>query len=65
MIQGGNLGMFMLVFGVAMIFIISPILTYFYGKDGIALGSVAVRFGRNRWRSVSSFIRFNPEILEN
>jgi hypothetical protein len=28
--------------GVAMIFIISPILTYFYGKDGIALGSVAV-----------------------
>jgi hypothetical protein len=30
--------MFMLVFGVAMIFIISPILTYFYGKDGIALG---------------------------
>ncbi|MGO4817657.1 4Fe-4S binding protein [Flavobacterium sp. W22_SRS_FP1] len=32
MIQGGNLGMFMLIFGVAMIFIISPILTYFYGK---------------------------------
>jgi polyferredoxin len=32
MVQGGNLGMFMLVFGVAMIFIISPILTYFYGK---------------------------------
>jgi hypothetical protein len=25
-----------------MIFIISPILTYFYGKDGIALGFVAV-----------------------
>ncbi|WP_418262407.1 4Fe-4S binding protein [Flavobacterium faecale] len=32
MIEGGNLGMFMLVFGVALIFIISPILTYFYGK---------------------------------
>lgn len=32
MLQGGNLGMFMLIFGVAMIFIISPILTYFYGK---------------------------------
>jgi polyferredoxin len=32
MIQGGNLGMFMLIFGTAMIFIISPILTYFYGK---------------------------------
>jgi polyferredoxin len=32
MLQGGNLGMFMLIFGIAMIFIISPILTYFYGK---------------------------------
>lgn len=32
MLQGQNLGMFMLFFGVAMIFIISPILTYFYGK---------------------------------
>lgn len=32
MLQGQNLGMFMLIFGVAMIFIISPILTYFYGK---------------------------------
>ena len=32
MLQGGNLGLFMLVFGLAMIFIISPILTYFYGK---------------------------------
>ena len=32
MIDGGNLGLFMLVFGVALIFIISPILTYFYGK---------------------------------
>ena len=32
MLGGGNLGMFMLVFGLAMIFIISPILTYFYGK---------------------------------
>lgn len=30
--SGGSLGMFMLVLGVAMIFIISPILTYFYGK---------------------------------
>lgn len=28
----GNLGLFMLIFGVAMVFIISPILTYFYGK---------------------------------
>ena len=32
MLEGGNLGMFMLIFGIAMIFIISPILTYFYGK---------------------------------
>ncbi len=32
MLEGGNLGMFMLVFGIAMIFLISPILTYFYGK---------------------------------
>lgn len=31
-LNGGNLGMFMLIFGIAMIFIISPILTYFYGK---------------------------------
>ncbi|WP_366184359.1 4Fe-4S dicluster domain-containing protein [Flavobacterium ovatum] len=32
MLDGGNLGLFMLIFGVALIFIISPILTYFYGK---------------------------------
>ena len=32
MLAGGNIGMFMLLFGLAMIFIISPILTYFYGK---------------------------------
>ena len=32
MLEGGNLGLFMLFFGIAMIFIISPILTYFYGK---------------------------------
>lgn len=32
MIGGGHIGMFMLLFGVAMIFLISPILTYFYGK---------------------------------
>ncbi len=32
MLAGGNLGMFMLVLGVAMIFIVSPLLTYFYGK---------------------------------
>ncbi len=32
MLGGGSLGMFMLVLGVAMIFVISPILTYFYGK---------------------------------
>lgn len=32
MLEGGNLGIFMLLFGVAMIFVISPILTYFYGK---------------------------------
>ncbi len=32
MLDGGNIGMFMLLFGLAMIFIISPILTYFYGK---------------------------------
>ena len=32
MLGNGNLGMFMMVLGLAMIFIISPILTYFYGK---------------------------------
>jgi polyferredoxin len=32
LINGGSLGLFMLVFGIAMIFIISPILTYYYGK---------------------------------
>ena len=30
--NGGNLGLFMLIWGIALIFIISPILTYFYGK---------------------------------
>jgi polyferredoxin len=32
LLTGGNLGMFMLVWGIAMILVISPILTYFYGK---------------------------------
>jgi len=32
MLNGGSLGMLMLVFGLAMICIISPILTFFYGK---------------------------------
>ncbi|MBK8502050.1 MAG: 4Fe-4S binding protein [Saprospiraceae bacterium] len=32
LLSGGNLGLFMLVWGIAMILIISPILTYFYGK---------------------------------
>ena len=32
LLNGGNLGIFMLIFGIAMIFIISPILTYLYGK---------------------------------
>jgi polyferredoxin len=32
MTQGGSLGMFMLFFGIALVFIISPVLTYFYGK---------------------------------
>jgi len=31
-VANGGIGLFMLVFGVLMIFIISPILTYFYGK---------------------------------
>ncbi len=31
-ISAGSVGMFMLLFGIAMIFIVSPILTYFYGK---------------------------------
>jgi len=31
-LKAGNVGMFMLLFGLAMIFIISPTLTYFYGK---------------------------------
>ena len=32
MLNGGNLGLFMLFSGIAMIFIVSPILTYLYGK---------------------------------
>ncbi len=32
MIDSGSFGMFFLLFGIALIFIISPILTYFYGK---------------------------------
>jgi polyferredoxin len=32
LLKGGGFGLFMLIFGVAMIFLISPILTYFYGK---------------------------------
>ena len=32
MLDAGGFGLFMLLFGVAMIFLISPILTYFYGK---------------------------------
>lgn len=32
LIDGGSLGLFMLIFGIAMIFLISPILTYFFGK---------------------------------
>lgn len=32
MVEAGGLGLFMLLFGVAMIFIVSPILTYFFGK---------------------------------
>ena len=31
-LTNGGMGLFMLIFGLAMIFIISPILTYFYGK---------------------------------
>ncbi len=31
-LEGGNLGWFMLLFGILMIFIISPVLTYLYGK---------------------------------
>jgi len=32
MLSSGAIGFFMLIWGVAMIFIISPVLTYFYGK---------------------------------
>lgn len=32
LINGGNLGLFMLFWGIALIVVISPILTYFYGK---------------------------------
>ena len=32
MLSSGGIGLFMLLFGVAMIFLISPVLTYFYGK---------------------------------
>lgn len=31
-LNGGSIGMFMLVWGVLMIFLVSPVLTYFYGK---------------------------------
>ena len=32
LIDSGNVGLFMLIFGILMIFIISPVLTYLYGK---------------------------------
>ena len=32
LLNGGNLGLFMLFWGIALVVIISPILTYFYGK---------------------------------
>ncbi|NND05675.1 MAG: 4Fe-4S binding protein [Saprospiraceae bacterium] len=32
LLNGGNLGIFMLVWGIALIVLISPLLTYFYGK---------------------------------
>ncbi len=32
LLQGGQLGLFMLIWGIAMILIISPVLTYFFGK---------------------------------
>jgi polyferredoxin len=32
LLNSGGVGLFMIVFGIAMIFIISPVLTYFYGK---------------------------------
>lgn len=32
MLDGGSLGMFMLIWGIALIFIVSPFLTYFFGK---------------------------------
>jgi hypothetical protein len=41
MFDGGNLGMFMLIFGIALIFIISYS-NLFYGKDGIVHGFVVV-----------------------
>ena len=31
-LDSGSVGLFMLLFGIAMIFLISPVLTYFYGK---------------------------------
>jgi hypothetical protein len=47
----------MLFFGIAMIFIISPILTYFYGKLVLFLGLWLWRFGRtagDSYRHLSS-----------
>jgi hypothetical protein len=41
MFDGGNLGMFMLIFGIALIFIISHS-NLFYGKDGIVHGFAVV-----------------------
>jgi polyferredoxin len=32
LLSGGNLGLFMIFWGIVMIFVISPVLTYFYGK---------------------------------
>jgi len=32
LIESGGFGLFMILFGIAMIFIVSPVLTYFYGK---------------------------------
>lgn len=42
MMQNGNIGWLMLIWGVLMIVVVSPVLTYFLARDGIAAGSADV-----------------------
>lgn len=49
LINSGGLGVFMLVWGIALTVLGVPLITYFLGKDGIAPGCVAVVDSQKQW----------------